>query len=301
MHQVLMSADSRWVTIALIFFVFAVSGCGEDTTEGHANLDDTYLDNPELTPLFGDGAILVEKNDLVGTWVQDSEYEYSDRIVFEADGTGTFSEYDEKTYSYALDWRIDGAILGVSLDESDAECAEQETEIMTVAVLGDTLYLDALVRTEGSGDTYDGTWMIYAGETGEYVCGEAFEKGQYIDLLTITLSGDAFTATLSWDYSESWSGDDSHGEPVSSEDSGVASSRLLPRFVFAEGEESESDSGTQSYEGTVTQEGDYLVLRATDEETVYTLNPISANVMQVAEAEPDWAADYWESDIYERE
>ena len=261
-------------------------GCtGEDkNSSGAAPIDDSYKDELNIEELDFNAGATATVDQLTGTWGISDE-DGSQTITLNADGSGTYRETEiwdgeQTSYSAPLTWEVDNSVLSAVLSERFTEdglsCTETDQVVTTVAVVNNGLVMDALLRTAGTGNGYAGTWKAVFGEYESAQCGNEWEKYSGFEEITLQMTADSFVLNESWKGSEEWN---------VSGDSG-----------------SDSDSDAESLEGTITDNGDYLVLEANDDYgTVLTARLLNNNVLQLSWNDPEYALDGFENDIYRRQ
>lgn len=187
----------------------------------------------------GGGVRLISSASLIGTWSQTDSWGETRSYEFRNDGTCTRQMMmGSKTYEYEIDWSLEGNSLTLNYEERDGDWNLTETITEEAAIIGDHLYIGVFIRTT-PGETLDGTWRHSDSGVYEESGPDCREYGSGEFSLTITVTGDTFTATGR----EQW---DEHGN--------------CPGEEFDDVGSEETD-----FRGTVRLEGDEIFLTVTED------------------------------------
>ncbi|MBN2341813.1 MAG: hypothetical protein JXX29_10615 [Deltaproteobacteria bacterium] len=280
-----MTPSTSTALLILIGVCLGTLACDDNTGDNGPAIDNYYIEAAAEEGLTSETGASITESQIVGTWTMGSiESGMYDEVDINADGSAVYRTYvdvegadwDE---TYDMSWELEGSIFSAVMEVTDSEDGVTWTEFFqtssTAAVVGDQLILGALIRTDGGSDGYDGTWKRFEAEKEDERAGDEYEIYSEVETLTLNISGDTFIGTESWE--EEW------------------------RWSFSGEIDEGTDNGDNALSGTVSQEGEYLVLRTTDEWYVYTLKPLSNDVMLLAEDEPEYAEEYWEGAVFTRQ
>lgn len=157
-----------------------------------------------LAPATQTGVTELSEANLKGVWTSSR-----DELEFRNDGQAVFRDVqgasmgdDQKYY-----WELHGNVLFeahffdmVMMDGQ--RCESELASYSTAAIIGDHLYdNEVFIRTAGSGDSYDGTWIRVSGEKGWEDCDGTVDTYQEEEVTILTVNGAAITIDFNGDVS----------------------------------------------------------------------------------------------------